>query len=429
MYRAFFAHISEIYFYFIRETPTMAVLLSDERLWFTPAPAEINQIIVYGQSLAAGATSRPLLPDEPSASNLTYRGGVRGGAKDAQDFSAAKPLAEDEHNPAPDGLDNRGETVCSGAAAYATRLAQTENGIAPSSHVLFISSAGKSGAAIGELQKESPWYRDQFLRHLNGTSAFSRRRALQAIFWLQGETNSDGREEDSSVAGYKAALLRLRADIEAQARSATGQRAPVPFIVYQHATNIRTNPDIALAYFDLIREAGSPFFFAAPTYLFPHAEDGLHLTAAGYRWLGYYFGRAYKQMMHDGIRPRAIMPLDARSMGREVRVRFRVPQPPLVLDVAALAATADYGFSVYDRGERIALRAVRIEEGDTVVLEAERPLSAAVTVKYAMDALGKGLNIQAGASGNLRDSTAETVEIDGKARPLFYLCPHFSIDA
>ena len=407
----------------------MAAPFSDEELTYTPERAEVNQIIVYGQSLAAGATSRPLLPEPPSASNLTYRGGVRGGAKGAQDFSAAKALEEDEHNPAPDGMDNRGETVCSGAAAYASRLAQAENGIDPASHVLFISSAGKSGAAISELQKGGAWYRDQFLRHLNGASAFCGSRVLRAIFWLQGETNSDGRREDSTIAEYKAALRRLRADIEAEARSATGQRAPVPFIVYQHSTNIGTNPDIARAYFELIREAGSPFFFAAPTYLFPHAEDGLHLTAEGYRWLGCYFGRAYKQMVHDRIRPQSIMPLGVSRRGAEVRIRFSVPQPPLVLDTVDLAATADYGFSLYARDERIALSAARIKDGDTVVLVAEGNLPAAITVKYAMDDLGEGLNIQAGASGNLRDSTAEAVEINGRVRPLFYLCPHFAIDA
>ena len=406
----------------------MAAHSADEPLGYIPAPAALNQIIVYGQSLAAGATSRPLLPGVPPAGHLTYRGGIRGGALGAQDFSAAGPLEEDEHNPAPDGMDNRGETICTGAAACATRLAQEQNGIAPGEHALFISSAGKSGAAIGELQRGTPWYRQQFLRHLNGASAFSSGRVLQAIMWLQGETNADGRKEDGTVDEYQSALRRLRADIEAEARAATGQTSPVPFIVYQHSAHIRINPSTALAYLALIREPGSPFFYAAPTYGFPHAEDGLHLTAEGYRWLGCNFGRAYKQMMHDGIRPRAILPLGATVRGTEVRVTFRVPQPPLVLDEVNLAATANYGFSLWAEGRPLALRAVSVEQGDTVVLEAQRPLPAGITVRYAMDALGEGLNILAGASGNLRDSTAERVDIDGKMRPLFYLCPHFAIE-
>ncbi len=388
---------------------------------------ELNQIIVYGQSLAAGATGLPLLPPAAVAEHQTYAGGTRGGVRGEQNFSAAKPLEEDALNPAPDGMDNRGETVCSGAASYASALALRENGIDPAAHPLFISSAGKSGACITELQKGSAWYRDQFMQHLRGICAFSPHRALRAIFWLQGETNSDGRETAGTAEEYTAALRQLREDISAEARAVHGQAAPVPFIVYQHSTNIKTNPNTARSFFRLVCDEDSQFSFSAPTYMFPHAEDGLHLTAEGYRWLGCYFGRAYKQRVHDRIRPRFIRPLSLHADGGAVRITFSVPQPPLVLDNVNLAPAKDCGFSVYQNGRRLALRAVSIEGGDTVVLETAEDLLSDVTVKYAMDDLGEGLNIQAGASGNLRDSTAETVDINGRERPMFYLCPHFEI--
>ncbi|MEB7619833.1 sialate O-acetylesterase [Klebsiella aerogenes] len=401
----------------------------DSPLPYTPVAKAINQAVGYGQSLMAGATSRPPISLAQPYNNVTYIGGTRGGGLNAQDFTAFKPLVEDEINPAPDGGNNRGETICSGMANYATYLAYAENGIAPYSHVILISSAGKSGAPISELKKGTAWYSNQFTQHLTRGFDVNPDLAIQCIPWVQGESNSDGRTEDGTKAAYKASLTTLRLNIEADAQAKTGQTTPVPMIVYQHSTNIRTNTNTALAFYDLITEPDSLFFFATPTYMFPHAVDTLHLTADGYKWMGCYFGRAYKQMMHDKIRPRFIHPVSATYVGSVVRVKFNVPQAPLVLDTANLAPTQDYGFSVYSGGVKAVINSVSIENGDTVVINTAASSLSSVIVKYGIDYLGTGLNIQAGASGNLRDSTPETVIIDGISRPLFYLCPHVEINA
>ncbi|HBY2237861.1 TPA: hypothetical protein MIR89_10645 [Klebsiella pneumoniae] len=401
----------------------------DSPLPYTPIAKAVNQLVGYGQSLMAGATSRPPISLTQPYSNLTYIGGTRGGGLNTQDFSAFKPLVEDEINPAPDGGNNRGETVCSGMANYATYLAYAENGIAPSSHVLLISSAGKSGAPISELKKGTEWYNSQFTQHLTRGFDVNPDLAIQCIPWVQGESNSDGRAEDGTRSAYRGRLRQLRIDAEADAKAKTGQTTPVPMIVYQHSTNIRTNTNTALAFYDLITEKDSLFFFATPTYMFPHAVDTLHLTAVGYKWMGCYFGRAYKQMMHDRIRPRFIHPISATYVGGVIRWKFNVPQAPLVLDTANLAPTQDYGFSVYSGGVKVAIISVSIENGDTVVIDTGESSLSSVVVKYGIDYLGTGLNIQSGASGNLRDSTPDTVLIAGEKRPLFYLCPHLEFNA
>lgn len=53
--------------------------------------------------------------------------------------------------------------------------------------------------------------------------------------------------------------------------------------------------------------------------------------------------------------------------------------------------------------------------------------SGAVVVRYALDYLGAGLTITNGASGNLRDSTPDTITISGTARPLYHVAPAFSL--
>ncbi|MGK2118572.1 hypothetical protein ACR93O_00435 [Klebsiella pneumoniae] len=409
-------------------TGTVPVYI-DEPLPFHPLARLINQILVYGQSLAAGRDGIPLLSTTQPFSNLTYIGGTRGGGLNAQDFSTSKPLVEDSINPAPDGGTSRGETVCSGAANYASLSAYIENGIDPASHIIFASSAGKSGAPIGDLKKGTAWYNAQFMAHVTGVHAFNSDVAIQAILWMQGESNSDGRIPDGTREAYKATLRQLRIDSEADIQATTGQTTPVPYIVYQHSTNIRTNTNTTLAFFDLITEKDSLFFFSTPLYMFPHAADGLHMTALGYKWKACYDGRAYKQMMFDKIRPRFIRPISAIHVGGVVRVKFNVPQAPLVLDTKNLAATQDYGFSVYSGGSKVTINAVSIENGDTVVIETSESSLSSVVVKYGIDYLGAGLNIQMGASGNLRDSTPETQFIDGENRPLFYLCPHLEFNA
>ncbi|EXC10564.1 cellulosome enzyme domain protein, partial [Acinetobacter baumannii 724909] len=50
-------------------------------------------------------------------------------------------------------------------------------------------------------------------------------------------------------------------------------------------------------------------------------------------------------------------------------------------------------------------------------------------VRYALDYLGAGLSIDGGASGNLRDSTTDSIEIAGVERPLYHVCPHFELTA
>lgn len=134
-------------------------------------------------------------------------------------------------------------------------------------------------------------------------------------------------------------------------------------------------------------------------------------------------------MMHDRIRPRFIHPISATYVGGVIRWKFNVPQAPLVLDTTNLAPTQDYGLSVYSGGSKVVINSVSIENGDTVVIETSESSLSDVVVKYGIDYLGTGLNIQAGASGNLRDSTPEKVIIDGTSRPLFYLCPHLEFNA
>ena len=386
-----------------------------------PQPAALNHFIFYGQSLSVGATGKPVLSVSQPYSNLTFAGGPR--AFDGTDpvYSPLKPLVEDEIT-APDGQSNRGETPCSGMANYATTL-RALDGHTPDSHVILASSAGQGGALIAQLDKGSPWYDDVFLPHINEAHAINADHAVQAIGWMQGE--NDGASE-TTKASYAASLTQLISDVNADVAAATGQATPTYFLTYQTATRAAIYGQIQQAQYEVARD--NPLaFLVTPLYHIPIANDDTHLTNAGYKLVGAYFGRAYKELV-DGYEPGSLMPISATVRGQTVTVKFKVPDGPLVIDRTGLADTTDAGFKISDDGGAMTVTSVSAV-GDEVRIELDAAPVGDVTVRYALDHLGAGLTINYGASGNVRDSNTDTITIAGTEYPLWHVAPHFEMPA
>ncbi|NEG91099.1 SwmB domain-containing protein [Leclercia adecarboxylata] len=403
--------------------PEMGSGAGQGSLPFKTSKAAVNFILAYGQSLSTGVRAQSILSTTQPYSNITFSSGVRG---NSGDYSAVKPLVEDDAKPTPDGESDAAETICSGTANYASLAMYRENGVDPDDHVIFCSTAGHGGYSIAQLSKGSTWYNTQFLNHLNGAKALNPDIALHAIAWLQGE--SDSLNTSYTKESHLAALLKLQSDITADARGITSQGSPVMFLSYQHSARVKTNDAVPLALLEACKTSDY-FYFVAPTYAFPHYTDGLHLLAVGYKWIGAYYGRAYKQAVIDGIKPLAIMPEGATWRGNKITVRFTVPVPPLVLDTTNLAPTKDHGFAVSVGGVAQTISSVTVQGGNSVVITLSSPITSAPEVRYAFDNLGTGLTLQSGASGNVRDSCTETCVIAGAEKPMFYLCPHFKINA
>lgn len=389
------------------------------RLPFKTASVAVNFLLAYGQSLSTGVLAQSVLSVNQPYSNITFSSGVRG---NGGDFSGTKPLVEDSKTPTPDDQASVGETVCSGAANYASLSMYRENGVEPAEHVIFSSTAGHGGYTISQLSKGSSWYASQFMAHLAGAANLNNDIALHAVAWLQGETDSIN--SSYTKAAHLAALEKLQKDVTDDAQATTGQGSPVMFLTYQHSSRVKLNDAVPLALLEAC-QTSDYFYFVAPTYAFPHYSDGLHLMAVGYKWIGAYYGRAYKQAVIDGDKPLSIMPKGATYLGNKITVRFNVPVPPLVLDVANLASTKDFGFSVAGK----TITSVEVSEGDSVVITLDSNLTGVTQVSYAFDNLAPSLNISNGASGNLRDSCKDTCIIDGVVKPMFYLCPHFKLNA
>lgn len=383
-------------------------------------PTAYNHLLFYGQSLSVGAAAGAVLSTTQPYSNVTFNGGPRAWNGTTWDFGAFKPLIEDEVSPAPDGGTNRKETPCSGAANYASTLLALD-GTAPADHVILASTAGHGGYRIDQLDKASAWY-SNLTAHVTGAQTLNTDHAVHALCWMQGENDI---VSATPYATYRADLNQLQADFEVDAKAITGQTHPVYLLTYQVSYGATTHEDVALAQLDLAQKSDR-FFLTTPTYHLPHS-DGVHLTAVGYKWAGAYFGRAYSEIV-QGRKPRWLNPVSATRRGAEVRVRMQVPTLPLVLDTITLAATADHGFRVTDGGVTATISSITVDGSEVVISLASAP-TGAVVVRYALDSLGTGLSITNGASGNLRDSTPDTITLGGVAYPLYHVAPAFQITA
>ncbi len=385
-----------------------------------PEVKAYNHLLFYGQSLSVGATATTILSTSQPYFNVTFNTGPR---KDSAANSVI-PLIEQFNNPSSDGYDNRGETCCSGAANYASRAMMLENGIAPKDHVIFASTAGHGGYRIDQLEKGTDWY-NFFIEHVSEAKRLNGEDyKVQVVCWVQGE-NDATTSMQTPYDVYREKLEKLQSDASADIKAITGQADEVKFITYQMSYAARTWEKQALVQLHLCQQSDK-FLMATPMYHMPYAIDNIHLTNVGYKWLSAYFGRAYKQLVVDNRKPDFINPKVAQLIGDEIHINFDVPKAPLVLDTTTLALTTDHGFKVLVNGSKAAISNIATQE-DKVILKISEPPTGEVKVRYALDYLGTGINLTGGASGNLRDSTTDSIEFAGVERPLYHVCPHFEL--
>lgn len=387
-----------------------------------PIAKAVNHTLGYGQSLSIGATATTIISSSQPYSNITFSTGPLAANNDV---SSQKPLVEDNTSPAPDGGTNRGETFCSGMANYALTLAAIDNGIIPSTHVIFASTAGKGGTKLANLIKGTAWYNDHFLLHVTGQYALNHDSAVHIIPIAQGETDLD-QSPPTTAAVWRAMAEQFQVDAESDIKAVNGQTSPVFVQFSQCSYKAALSPNICLSQLDLVQK-NKKFRLATPQYHLPRASDGTHLTNVGYKWDGAYRGRDYKELMFDGIESQYINPVSATLRGKTLTLKFdRIRVLPLRLDKENLAATTDYGFRVNDSNGKVNITSSRSVD-DTVVMELVTIPVGNTVVRYALDYLGEGLNIINGASGNLRDSDTSFITINNVNYPMFQIAPHFEL--
>lgn len=196
---------------------------------------------------------------------------------------------------------------------------------------------------------------------------------------------------------YKALMLKLKEDMQNDVVSVYNQQHRPLFITYQVGAQYTRGKtlNIGMAQLEAANET-EDIICAGPVY--PMTDRGGHLDANGYRWYGEMLAKAYYRTMVEG---KPFIPLQPEELSRtsdfkEIKIRFRVPKMPLVLDDYTTEKIKDYGFAVYNDDVRQDITGVRIK-GNCVYITCEKDLSGTVEVTYAGTNEFKG-------HGNLRDS-------------------------
>lgn len=352
---------------------------------------DLNQVIISGQSLALGALGAPALSTTPAENAFMFEGGLG-----SWGWDQLVPLQE-SHN----------ETIASG---FAITLAGLLTEQMRPSHTVGLSLSARGGTPIEKLDRAggdpyrrywrtifSAWWMRQLAIQLQMTHR------VQAVFWLQGEANSG-----AVIADYREKLITLKRDYEADF-SAVGQEGPVPMLTYQTSSAHVYGEDASVAQAQLEASiAEENLFLVTPIYHLPYV-DPLHLTNRGYRWLGAYFAKVYKQTVIDGYPWEPLRPLFASASENTIYITYHVPHPPLVLDSEAVSDPGQFGFRVLDEQGEVPLEQVSILQRETVVITLSREPIGNATVEYAYeDALGQPAGPATGARGNLRDSDPRT---------------------
>lgn len=375
--------------------------------------AELNQIILYGQSLSVGAESYVQLTTTNVKGNQTlgttphYVTGVT----TLNDLIAG--TSSTEHEPCVIHASNKLKIELD---KYFQDLTVDRKMLA--------SANGQGGSAIEQLSKD--WAEgllagknayDTFVTGLltdtaAAATAAGKTLVCPAIMWMQGEANSvefwgdnmDGTTPsgtpDHTKAGYKAKLLALKNDMQADIMAAYSQEKKPLFIMYvpgQHHTRDFDVP-IQMAFIEFMQE-NDDVIISNPTY--PSPDFGSHLTSNGYRMLGEVFAKQLYYALIKGEKRQPLRPRKISKTSNKVIIDFLVPKPPLVLDLFTVYEVDNYGFQIKDDAGYKTISSIVVK--DTYVeLTCSSSFTGDVLVNYA-GYKTPGTSDDKG-HGNLRDS-------------------------
>lgn len=442
--------------------------------------ADLNQILLTGQSNAVANSTDPITTTQPY-SNVMFDVGVMtcaacngDGCNTYQTPTSFVPLKEGDtfftSNPV--------ETSCSGFANEATKLAREiylvgKTG-AQADHVILPSGHGRSGRVYNCLRKGGCNYLSGYTNqpfeeavkqmqaaHTLGTTGANagKTHVVRAIWAVHGESDSDaiciaddpdynpnhpgacptftdadgefpltGTSGAGTVTNYEEALIEWQKDYDSAAKTATGQAQNVPLFISQYS-GWKDAPRSKVPPLQLSAHVKAPgkVILVGPAYMLDFQGDYLHFTSESHRKLGEYFAKAYAETVLGGRPWEPLRPIAITRVGAVVTVKFKVPKPPIAIDTTRVTDPGKNGFEFFDEsGSPPAISTVTISGTDSIVLTlASTPTGNNPRVRYAMKATkGARPGRQDGPRGNVRDSDATPSQYGNE---LFNWAVHFDL--
>jgi hypothetical protein len=305
-----------------------------------------------------------------------------------------------------------------------------------SAQKMVASSTGYHGRSIEELSKGSntSQYYNEFLRSIIAGNRYAQQNEgvsfhCPALFWMQGENNyvttspgyTAGSTSTTGKDAYTDWLVKLKNDMQNDVVSRYNQSDKPLFISYQVGAQYIKNQQatISMAQLEASNRYGD-IVCAGPVY--PMTDRGGHLDPNGYRWYGEMLGKVYykTKILGEDFKPLQPIELARTSNPNQLKIRFLVPQLPLVLDDKTVQKQTDYGFEIYVNGTKKVISNIAIDN-DCVILTASVSLA-----NQTIDVLYAGQNTA--GHGNLRDSDPyqafdSYIDLDGKNPDNSYIYP------
>ncbi len=370
---------------------------------------QYEHLIIYGQSLSTGQQSWPPLSTTNVAGNFMVGSQVWTNYGNSG-RSALNPLIANVDTWTRSLPKNRGAQ--SNAECPVVGMANHLQLVTSGTYKFIASSCGTGGKSIEELSKEytnpdpSRYWYGSYTNAINYAYNITQNIHCPALIWMQGEYNysqmnrglTPGSPNVTDKEGYKELLVKLKNNMQADVMSKYNQSDYPIFITYQTGAQYTRGKEITIGTAQL--EASNEYsdiICAGPVYQM--TDRGGHLDPNGYRWYGEMLAKAYYRTVILGEKFKPLQPVEIQRTDdpKKIKIKFYVPQLPLVLDKSLVPYTSPgHGFQVYLNGGT-SPESIQVSiENEYVILTGTRDLTGTIEVSYAS-------NLTAG-NGNLRDS-------------------------
>ncbi len=357
------------------------------------------QIISYGQSLGMGWQSPRAITT--TAEPNTFMVGNNPLMQFNNGTTVLNPLIANTWN-------NGGEQPIVGCVNAFARVYRAN--VNPNQKFIGM-SGGQGGQTIEKLSKEctnSGYYASTFTKTLNNTVTALQGKTVScpAIIFMQGEYNCKsssaldrgltlGTNGTTDKDTYKALLLKLKNNMQADIMLKYGQKQKPLFFMYQVSGSYipdRQMP-IVMAQIEFANE-NPDVIIVNPHYAMPHYGGG-HLSTNGYRWYGELMAKSLYEVLVNNSNFKPVYPTKISINSNTVTINFHVPAKPLVFDTWTTAKVANFGFNVYKDTIPVSLTKTEIVNDTTVVLTSSATLTGQIEVNYC--------GVSSNGKGNLRD--------------------------
>ncbi len=395
--------------------------------YFQSPSADINQIIIYGQSLSTGQQTAPVISVKNYAGNLMLGEQVWSNLSNNLDTAnlVFKPLIgrpaisykKTNKDVYADTAINAGNQInCEppvlgfvNAAKY--HFDQTFKGFPDRKFAA--TSSGEGGRSIELLMKDCPNRPTKLYNHFVKAIQKSKEAAdrmnktinCSAILWMQGEynyttaanqgwlTNTPATKDKNE---YKKYFNTLVTDILSDVTSTYQQTQKPIFITYQCGAQYTRDFDVPVGMAQLeLANADPRIIMAGPVY--PVTDRGGHLCPNGSRWYGEMMAKVYYKTVIKGEKWKPLQPKEITKGSDFIDIDFYVPKAPLRLDTLTLQKAINYGFEIRQSGQMKTITAVTMLSPTKLRITVSEAWSdSTVEINYAGPAT-KG-------NGNLCDS-------------------------